>query len=89
MTGDGSGMKRPEDWHGGWIAAAWVGTGLLLLVCLQLLGVGGGRGGPSGPGSPTTAFLVAVGSLAFAAVPIYVTQRWLRGRADGDREARG
>lgn len=74
-------MKRPEDWHGGWILATWVGAGLLLLVAVQLAGLGDPGVHDPDPRYHTRAFLLAVGALLLAAVPIYVTDRWLRGRS--------
>lgn len=75
-------MKPPEDWHGGWIVATWVGAALALLIALQLLGLEGGRRAAAGPRSHLPAFLLAAGSLLLVAGPFYLTVRWLRERSE-------
>ncbi|MFB6239987.1 MAG: hypothetical protein ABEJ46_00170 [Gemmatimonadota bacterium] len=79
-------LEPPEKWHGGWIAGLWVIAAALLLVMLQLSGLGEGTRGGARTGSHSIPFLVAVASLVVVAVPFYCTQRWIerRGRRRGD-----
>lgn len=76
-------IDPPERWHGGWIAALWVGAGALLVVALQLFGPDAGPG-EAQPGAHSVPFLLAVGSLLVVAVPFYCSQRWIE-RRDGVR----
>lgn len=75
-------LEPPENWHGGWIAALWAGAAIVLLIVLQLVGLGGGTGpgGTARPGSHSMPFLVAVASLVLVAIPFYCTQRWIERR---------
>lgn len=72
-------MKPPEEWHGGWVVATWAAAALALLALLQAAGYQGSHPAAA-PRSHGPAFVLSAVSLVAAAVPFWITWRWLGAR---------